>query len=124
MGFFWAATKKSENKVENNEPIVVKTAEEARKISKINYEMIKNKEKDEKQKELAEFSKSDKLRNMLKWIDRQISEGYTSAFFDGISYDYYIVKAFFEPYGYKVSRCDGDIHITWIKFADDTDDKT
>ena len=127
MGLFDYSRKKNKVDVPNevktetvdDEKYVLRTAEEALKMTEAKRKEIKERQEEERRKKLAEFPNSDEFKKLMRCINTRISFGDDHIIVHG--YDYFILKSFFEPYGYVVKKIErtGTL-ISWAK--DDTDD--
>ena len=126
MGLFGHNYKKNKVDVPNevktetadDEKYVLRTAEEALKITEAKRKEIKERQEEERRKKLAEFHNSDEFKRLMRCINTRISFGDDHIIAHG--YDYFVLKSFFEPYGYVVKRLEGTgTLISWAK--DDTD---
>lgn len=103
----------------DDEKYVLRTAEEALKITEARRKEIKERQEEERRKKLSEFPKSDEFKRLMRCINTRISFGDDHIITHG--YDYFILKSFFEPYGYVVKKIEGTgTLISWAK--DDADD--
>nr|DAU08739.1 MAG TPA: hypothetical protein [Caudoviricetes sp.] len=127
MGLFGHSYKKNSVDVPNevntetadDEKYVLRTAEEALKITEAKRKEIKERQEEERRKKLSEFPNSDEFKRLMRCINTRISFGDDNIIVHG--YDYFILKPFFEPYGYVVKKIEGTgTLISWSK--DDTDD--
>lgn len=127
MGLFGHNYKKNKvdvpNEVKNetadDEKYVLRTAEEALKITEARRKEIKERQEEARRKKLAEFPNSDEFKRLMRCINTRISFGDDHIIVHG--YDCSILKSFFEPYGYIVKWLEGTgTRISWAK--DDTDD--
>lgn len=127
MGLFDYGHKKNKVDVPNevktetadDEKYVLRTAEEALKITEAKRKEIKERQEEEIRKKLAEFPNSDEFKKLMRCINTRISFGDDYVIAHG--YDYFVLKSFFEPYGYVVKSVKGTgTLISWAK--DDTDD--
>lgn len=127
MGLFGHNYKKNKVDVPNevktetadDEKYVLRTAEEALKITEAKRKEINERKEEERRKNLAEFPNSDEFKKLMHWVNTRISIGADHVIVHG--YDYFILKSFFEPYGYVVKKIEGiGTRISWAK--DDTDD--
>ena len=128
MGLFDYSRKKNKVDVPNevktetadDEKYVLRTAEEALKMTEAKRKEIKERQEEERRKRLAEFPDSDEFKKLMRSINTRISFGYDHIIVYG--YDYFVLKSFFEPYGYVVKSVEGTgTRISWAK--DDTDDE-
>ena len=127
MGLFGYNYKKNKVDVPNevktetadDEKYVLRTAEEALKITEAKRKEIKERQEEARRKKLSEFPNSDEFKRLKQKINAMISIGNDHIIAHG--YDYFILKSFFEPYGYVVKKIEGTgTRISWAK--DDTDD--
>ena len=127
MGLFGHNYKKNKVDVPNevktetadDEKYVLRTAEEALKMTEAKRKEIKERREEERRKKLAEFPNSDEFKKLMRCINTRISFGDDYVIVHG--YDYFVLKSFFEPYGYVVKCLEGTgTRISWAK--DDTDD--
>ena len=127
MGLFGHNYKKNKVDVPNevktetadDEKYVLRTAEEALKMTEAKRNEIKERREEERRKKLAEFPNSDEFKKLMRCINTRISFGDDYVIVHG--YDYFILKSFFETYGYTVKKIEGTgTRISWAK--DDTDD--
>ena len=127
MGLFDYSHKKNKIDVPNevktetadDEKYVLRTAEEALKITEAKRKEIEERQEEERRKILAEFPNSDEFKKLMRFINTRMSFGYDHIIAYG--YDYFVLKSFFEQYGYVVKEIKGDgVRISWAK--DDTDD--
>lgn len=127
MGLFGHNYKKNKVDVPNevktettdDEKYVLRTAEEALKITETKRKEINERKEEERRKKLAEFPNSDEFKRLKQQINAMISIGDDHIIAHG--YDYFVLKSFFEPYGYVVKKIEGTgTRISWAK--DDTDD--
>lgn len=127
MGLFDYSRKKNKVDVPNevktetadDEKYVLRTAEEALKMTETKRKEIKERQEEERRKKLAEFPNSDEFKKLMRCINTRISFGDDHIIAHG--YDYFILKSFFETYGYVVKMIEGTgTLISWAK--DDTDD--
>lgn len=127
MGLFRYDYKKNKVDVPNevktetadDEKYVLRTAEEALKITEAKRKEIKERREEERRKKLAEFPNSDEFKGLMRCINTRISFGYDYIIVHG--YDYFVLKSFFETYGYTIKKIEGTgTRISWAK--DDTDD--
>lgn len=126
MGLFDYSHKKNKIDVPNevkteiadDENYILKTAEEAMEITEVKRKEIKERKEEERRKKLAEFPNSDEFKRLTHWINTRISIGADHVIAHG--YDYFILKPFFEQYGYVVKKTNEGTLISWSK--DDTDD--
>lgn len=125
MGLFGHNYKKNKVDVPNevktetadDEKYVLRTAEEALKITEAKRKEIKERREEERRKKLAEFPNSDEFKKLMRCINTRISFGYDNIIVYG--YDYFVLKSFFEPYGYVVKMIERTgTRISWAK--DDT----
>ena len=128
MGLFDYGRKKNKVDVPNevktetadDEKYVLRTAEEALKMTEAKRKEIKERQEEERRKRLAEFPDSDEFKKLMRSINTRISFGYDHIIVHG--YDYFVLKSFLEPYGYVVKSVEGTgTRISWAK--DDTDDE-
>lgn len=128
MGLFDYGRKKNRVDVPNEvktetadyEKYVLRTAEEALKMTEAKRKEIKERREEERQKKLSEFPNSDEFKKLMRSINTNISFGDDHIIVHG--YDYFVLKSFFEPYGYVVKSVEGTgTRISWAK--DDTDDE-
>lgn len=128
MGLFGHNYKKNKVDVPNevktetadDENYILKTAEEAMRITEVKRKEIKERKEEERRKKLAEFPNSDEFKRLAHWINTRISIGADHIITNNRIYDYSILKSFFEQYGYVVKKTDEGTRISWAK--DDTDD--
>lgn len=122
MGLFGHNYKKNKVDVPNevktetadDEKYVLRTAEEAMRITEAKRKEIKEKQEEAKRKKLAEFPNSDEFKRLIRCINTRISFGDDHIIVHG--YDYFILKSFFEPYGYVVTKLEGvGTLISWTK---------
>lgn len=122
MGLFDYSHKKNKVDVPNNvktetaddEKYVLRTAEEALKITEAKRKEIKERQEEERRKKLAEFPNSDEFKRLMRCINTRISFGDNHIIVHG--YDCFILKSFFEPYGYVVTKLEGvGTLISWTK---------
>ena len=122
MGLFGHNYKKNKVDVPNevktetadDEKSVLRTAEEAMRITKAKRKEIKERQEEAKRKKLSEFPNSDEFKRLVRCINRRISFGDDHIIVHG--YDYFILKSFFEPYGYVVTKLEGvGALISWTK---------
>lgn len=127
MGLFGHNYKKNKVDVPNevktetadDEKYVLRTAEEALKITEAKRKEIKERQEEARRKKLAEFPNSDEFKRLMRCINTRISFGDDHIIVHG--YDCFILKSFFEPYRYVVKWIEGTgTLISWAK--DDTDD--
>ena len=127
MGLFDYSHKKNKIDVPNevktetadDEKYVLRTAEEALKITEAKRKEIEERQEEERRKILAEFPNSDEFKKLMRFINTRMSFGYDHIIAYG--YDYFVLKSFFEQYGYAVKMIEGTgTRISWAK--DDTDD--
>lgn len=126
MGLFGHNYKKNKVDVPNevktetadDENYILKTAEEAMRITEVKRKEIKERKEEERRKKLAEFPNSDEFKRLIRCINTRISFGDDHIIVHG--YDCFILKSFFEQYGYVVKKTDEGTRISWAK--DDTDD--
>lgn len=127
MGLFDYGHKKNKVDVPNevktetsdDEKYILRTAEEALKMTEAKRNEIKERLEEERRKKLAEFPNSDEFKKLMRCINTRISFGDDYVIVHG--YDYFILKSFFETYGYTVKKIEGTgTRISWAK--DDTDD--
>ena len=127
MGLFDYSRKKNKVDVPNevktetadDEKYVLRTAEEALKMTEAKRNEIKERREEERRKKLAECPNSDEFKSLMRCINTRISFGDDYVIVHG--YDYFILKSFFETYGYTVKKIEGTgTRISWAK--DDTDD--
>ena len=127
MGLFDYGRKKNKVNVPNevktetadDEKYVLRTAEEALKMTEAKRKEIKERQEEERRKKLAEFPNSGEFKKLMRCINTRISFGYDHIIVHG--YDYFVLKSFFEPYGYVIKSVEGTgTVISWAK--DDTDD--
>lgn len=126
MGLFDYSHKKNKIDVPNevktetadDEKYVLRTAEEALKITEAKRKEIKERKEEERRKKLAEFPNSDEFKRLTHWINTRISIGADHVIAHG--YDYFILKPFFEQYGYVVKKTNEGTLISWSK--DNTND--
>ena len=103
----------------DEEKYVLRTAEEALKITEARRKEIKERQEEARRKKLAEFPNSDEFKRLMRCINTRISFGDDHIIAHG--YDYFVLKSFFEPYGYTIKKIEGTgTRISWAK--DDTDD--
>ena len=126
MGLFDYGHKKNKVDVPNevkteavdDEKYVLRTAEEALKMTEAKRKEIKERKEEERRKRLAEFPNSDEFKGLMRCINTRISFGYDHIIVHG--YDYFVLKSFFETYGYTIKKIEGtSTRISWAK--DDTD---
>ena len=128
MGLFGYNYKKNKVDVPNevkaeiadDEKYVLRTAEEALKITEAKRKEIKERREEERRKKLAEFPNSDEFKKLMCWINTRILIGADHVITNNRIYDYSILKSFFEQYGYVVKKTNEGTLISWAK--DDTDD--
>lgn len=128
MGLFGHNYKKNKVDVPNevktetadDENYILRTAEEAMKITEVKRKEISERKEEERRKKLAEFPNSDEFKKLMYWINTRISIGADHIITNNRIYDYSILKLFFEQYGYVVKKINEGILISWSK--DDTDD--
>lgn len=122
MGLFGHNYKKNKVDVPNevktetadDEKYVLRTAEEAMRITKAKRKEIKERQEEAKRKKLSEFPNSDEFKRLVRSINTRISFGDDHIIVHG--YDYFILKSFFEPYGYVVTKLEGvGTLISWTK---------
>lgn len=122
MGLFGHNYKKNKVDVPNevktetadDEKYVLRTAEEALKITEAKRKEIKERQEEERRKKLAEFPNSDEFKRLMRCINTRISFGDDHIIVHG--YDYFVLKSFFEPYGYVVTKLEGvGTLISWTK---------
>lgn len=122
MGLFDYSHKKNKVDVPNDvktetaddEKYVLRTAEEALKITEAKRKEIKDRQEEERRKKLAEFPNSDEFKRLMRCINTRISFGDNHIIVHG--YDCFILKSFFEPYGYVVTKLEGvGTLISWTK---------
>lgn len=122
MGFFGHNYKKNKVDVPNEvktetadaEKYILRTAEEALKITEAKRKEIKERQEEARRKKLAEFPNSDEFKRLMRCINTRISFGDDHIIVHG--YDYFILKSFFEPYGYVVKKIEGTgTFISWAK---------
>lgn len=122
MGLFDYSHKKNKVDVPNDvktetaddEKYVLRTAEEALKITEAKRKEIKERQEEERRKKLAEFPNSDEFKRLMRCINTRISFGDNHIIVHG--YDCFILKSFFEPYGYVVTKLEGvGTLISWTK---------
>lgn len=122
MGLFGHNYKKNKVDVPNevktetadDENYILRTAEEAMKITEVKRKEIKEKQEKAKRKKLAEFPNSDEFKRLIRCINTRISFGDDHIIVHG--YDCFILKSFFEPYGYVVTKLEGvGTLISWTK---------
>lgn len=122
MGLFDYSHKKNKVDVPNDvktetaddEKYVLRTAEEALKITEAKRKEIKERQEEERRKKLAEFPNSDEFKRLMRCINTRISIGADHIIVHG--YDCFILKSFFEPYGYVVTKLEGvGTLISWTK---------
>lgn len=127
MGLFDYGHKKNKVDVPNevktetadDEKYVLRTAEEALKITEAKRKEIKERREEERRKKLVEFPNSDEFKGLMRCINTRISFGDDYVIVHG--YDYFVLKSFFETYGYTIKKIEGTgTLISWAK--DDTDD--
>lgn len=127
MGLFNYGHKKNKVDVPNevkteaadDEKYVLRTAEEALKMTEAKRKEIKEKQEEARRKRLAEFPDSDEFKKLMRSINTRISFGYYHIIVHG--YDYFVLKSFFETYGYTIKKIEGTgTLISWAK--DDADD--
>ena len=127
MGLFDYGRKKNKVDVPNevktetvdDEKYILRTAEEALKITEAKRKEIKERREEERRKKLAEFPNSDEFKKLMRCINTRISFGDDHIIVHG--YDYFVLKSFFKQYGYAVKNIEGTgTLISWAK--DDTDD--
>ena len=127
MGLFDYSHKKNKVDVPNevktetadDEKYILRTAEEALKITEAKRKEIKERQEEARRKRLSEFPNSDEFKRLKQQINAMISIGDDYIIAHG--YDYFILKSFFEPYGYTIKKIEGiGTRISWAK--DDTDD--
>lgn len=126
MGLFGYNYKKNKVDVPNevdtetadSEKYILRTAEEALKITEARRKEIKERKEEERRKKLAEFPNSDEFKRLMRCINTRISFGDDHIIAHG--YDYFILKSFFEPYGYVVKKTNEGTLVSWSK--DDTDE--
>lgn len=104
----------------DDENYILRTAEEAMKITEAKRKEIKERREEERRKKLAEFPNSDEFKRLMRWINTRILIGADHIITNNHIYDYSILKSFFEQYGYVVKKTNEGILISWSK--DDTDD--
>ena len=128
MGLFDYGHKKNKVDVPNDvktetaddEKYVLRTAEEALKMTEAKRKEIKERREEERLKKLAEFPNSDEFKGLMRCINTRISFGDDYVIVHG--YDYFVLKSFFETYGYTIKKIEGTgTRISWAK--DDTDDE-
>ena len=125
MGLFGHNYKKNKVDVPNevktetadDEKYVLRTAEEALKMTEAKRKEIKERKEEERRKRLAEFPNSDEFKRLMRCINTIISFGDDYIIAHG--YDYFVLKSFFEPYGYVVKETDEGTLISWAKDDDD-----
>lgn len=123
MGLFDYGHKKNKVDVPNevktetadDEKYVLRTAEEALKITEAKRKEIKERQEEERRKRLAEFPNSDEFKRLAYWINTRISIGADHIITNNYIYDYSILKSFFEQYGYTVKETDEGTRISWAK---------
>ena len=121
MGLFNYSHKKNKVDVPNevktetsdDEKYVLRTAEEALKMTEAKRKEIKERKEEERRKKLAEFPNSDEFKRLMRCINTIISFGDDYIIAHG--YDYFVLKSFFEPYGYVVKETDEGTLISWAK---------
>lgn len=121
MGLFGHNYKKNKVDVPNevktetadDEKYVLRTAEEALKITEAKRKEIKERQEEERRKKLVEFPNSDEFKRLAHWINTRISIGADHIITHG--YDYFVLKSFFEQYGYTVKKTDEGTRISWSK---------
>ena len=121
MGFFGHNYKKNKVDVPNevktetadDEKYILRTAEEAMEITETKRKEIKERQEEERRKKLAEFPNSDEFKRLMRCINTRISIGADHVIAHG--YDYFILKSFFEQYGYVVKKTDEGTLISWSK---------
>ena len=122
MGLFDYSRKKNKVDVPNevkteaadDEKYVLRTAEEALKMTEAKRKEIKERQEEERRKKLAEFPNSDEFKKLTRCINTRISFGDDHIIVHG--YDYFVLKSFFEPYGYAVKSIEGTgTRISWAK---------
>ena len=128
MGLFDYSRKKNKVDVPNevktetadDEKYVLRTAEEALKMTEAKRKEIKERREEERRKKLAEFPNSDEFKKLMRCINASILFGDDYVIVHG--YDYFVLKSFFETYGYTIKKIEGTgTRISWAK--DDTDDE-
>lgn len=123
MGLFDYSHKKNKVDVPNevktetadDEKYVLRTAEEALKITEAKRKEIKERQEEERLKKLAEFPISDEFKRLAYWINTRILIGADHIITNNYIYDYSILKSFFEQYGYTVKETDEGTRISWAK---------
>lgn len=122
MGLFGHNYKKNKIDVPNeiktetadSEQYILRTAEEALKITEAKRKEIKERQEEARRKKLAEFPNSDEFKRLMRCINTRISFGDDHIIAHG--YDYFILKSFFEQYGYAVKKIEGTgTLISWSK---------
>lgn len=121
MGLFGHNYKKNKVDVPNevktetadDEKYVLRTAEEALKMTEAKRNEIKERREEERRKKLAEFPNSDEFKKLMRCINTRVSFGYDHIIAHG--YDYFVLKSFFEQYGYTVKETDEGTLISWSK---------
>ena len=123
MGLFGHNYKKNKVDVPNevktgtadDEKYVLRTAEEALKITEAKRKEISERKEEERRNKLAEFPNSDEFKKLMYWINTRISIGADHIITNNYIYDYSILKSFFEQYGYVVKKTNEGILISWAK---------
>ena len=121
MGLFGHNYKKNKVDVPNevktetsdDEKYILRTAEEALKMTEAKRKEIKERKEEERRKKLAEFPNSDEFKRLMRCINTIISFG--DDYIIARGYDYFVLKSFFEPYGYVVKETDEGTLISWAK---------
>ena len=99
MGLFDYGRKKNKVDVPNevktetadDEKYVLRTAEEALKMTEAKRKEIKERQEEEGRKKLAEFTNSDEFKRLMRFINKRISFGYDHIIAYG--YDYFVLKS-------------------------------